>query len=222
MVATNLAATFLVPADASMGDAQRIVYVHVSLAWISIAGFIVMAATGVQYLRQRDLRWDHWSHAAAELGWLSCGLTLLTGSLWAHEAWGTWWTWDPRLTTAFLLWMAYSACLTLRGSLKDEHRRAQICAVLAAVGLVDVPFVVMATRWFRGIHPVSAEMDPSMKIVLCMSVVAYTTFFALLLIERQRQLRLASVLSDLTHRSSTIAGYPGRPDGIRLSQGLSK
>ena len=88
-----------------MGDAQRIVYVHVAVAWLGLLGFVHRwPARRADVSLRRDLAWDHWSQAAAELGWLCCGLTLVTGSLWAHAAWGTWWTWDPRLTTAFILW----------------------------------------------------------------------------------------------------------------------
>ena len=136
-----------------MGQAQRIVYVHVAVAWLALAGFIVMAASGGMYLLRRDLAWDHWARAAAELGWLCCTLTLATGSLWAHAAWNTWWTWDPRLTTSFVLWTMYGGYLLIRGSLEDPHRSARLGAVLAIVGLLDVPLVVIATRWFRGIHP---------------------------------------------------------------------
>ena len=107
----------------TMGDAQRIVYIHVSVAWMGLASFVVMAGAGGMYLARRDLGWDHWSRAALEIGWLCCSLTLATGSLWAHSAWNTWWTWDPRLTTAFVLWAMYSAALVLRSGVNDPHRR---------------------------------------------------------------------------------------------------
>lgn len=169
MLIVNVAVAIVAPKDNGMGDAQRILYVHVSVAWLSLLSFVVMAATGIQYLRHRDLAWDAWSHAAGELGWLCCSLTLFSGSLWAHEAWGTWWTWDPRLTTAFILWLFYSGFLMVRESVTDIHRRARICAVLATVGVLDVPLVTMATRWFRGIHPVSPQMEPTMRMVLAIT-----------------------------------------------------
>ncbi len=159
LAAAVLAACFLAPTESSMGHAQRIVYVHVPVAWLGLLGFLVMAGSGVAYLARRDLRWDHWFQAAGELGWLCTGLTLVTGSLWAHEAWGTWWEWDPRLTTAFILWAIYSGILMVRSGLEDPHRRARVGAVLAVLGGLDVPLVVMATRWFRGLHPVAPEMD---------------------------------------------------------------
>ena len=197
MLIVNVAVALVAPRDDGMGDAQRVLYVHVSVAWLSLLSFVLMAATGIQYLRHRDLAWDAWSHAAGELGWLCCSLTLLSGSMWAHEAWGTWWTWDPRLTTAFILWLFYSGCLMVRESVKDTHRRARVCAVLATVGVLDVPLVIMATRWFRGIHPVSPEMEPTMRVVLAITVLCFTAFFSVLLVRRQMQLRLKNELNDL-------------------------
>jgi heme exporter protein C len=198
LVATAIVAIFLVaPTEETMGDAQRIVYIHVSVAWMGLASFVFMAVTGGLYLVRRNLAWDHWSRAALEIGWLCCSLTLATGSLWAHSAWNTWWTWDPRLTTAFVLWAMYSAALVLRSGVDDPHRRARIGAVVAIVGALDVPLVVMATRWFRGIHPKSPHMEPTMQLVLLVSVVCFTVFFTALLFLRRRQLQLADTLEEL-------------------------
>lgn len=198
LVAAAIAAIFLLaPTEATMGEAQRIVYVHVSVAWFGLVAFVVMAAAGLAYLVGRDLRWDHWSHAAAEVGWLCCALTLITGSFWAHSAWGTWWTWDPRLTTSFVLWAVYSGCLIVRGSLEDPHQRARVGAVLAILGMLDIPLVVLATRWFRSIHPASPQMEPAMRLVLLLSVAAFTSFFALLVARRRRQLQSERLVEEL-------------------------
>jgi heme exporter protein C len=192
-----LAAAVLAPVEATMGEAQRIVYVHVAVAWLGLLALLVMAVTGLLYLIHRDLIWDTWAGAAAELGWLCSSLTLATGSLWAHAAWQTWWTWDPRLTTSFILWMVYSGCLLARGSISDPHQRARIGAVLALLGALDLPLVVMATRWFRGIHPVTPEMEPAMRVALLLSVTGLTALFALLLVRRQAQLALHNSLVTL-------------------------
>jgi heme exporter protein C len=198
MVAVAIVAIFIVaPTEETMGDAQRIVYIHVSVAWMGLASFVFMAASGGMYLARRNLAWDHWSRAALEIGWLCCSLTLATGSLWAHSAWNTWWTWDPRLTTAFVLWAMYSTALVLRSGVEDPHRRARIGAVVAIIGLLDVPLVIMATRWFRGIHPKSPHMEPTMQLVLAISVVCFTVFFVVLLVLRRSQLQMAEELEDL-------------------------
>jgi heme exporter protein C len=199
MALVALAAVFFVaPTERTMGDAQRIVYLHVAVAWVGLAGALVMAAAGAAYLVRRNLRWDHWAQAAAELGWLGSTLTLVTGSLWAHAAWNVWWTWDPRLTTALILWALYSGCLLLRGGVDDPHRRARLGAVLAIAGAADLPLVVMATRWFRGMHPAAPAMQPSMRAVLLASVLGFTALFALLLAMRRKQLELLRLVEELT------------------------
>jgi heme exporter protein C len=198
LLALAVGAIFLfAPTEETMGQAQRIVYVHVSVAWLGLLGLLVMAASGAGYLVRRNLAWDHWLQAAGELGWLCCGLTLITGSLWAHEAWGTWWEWDPRLTTSFILWAIYSAILLVRAGVEDPHRRARIGAVLAILGTLDTPLVVMATRWFRGLHPVSPQMEPTMRITLLISIFGFSALFATLLVRRRGQLDLERLAGEL-------------------------
>ena len=193
----------LAPTEATMGHSQRVLYVHVSVAWLSLIGFIVVAVSGLLYLLRRDLRWDQWAQASAELGWLCACLTLVTGSLWAHAAWGTWWTWDPRLVTSFILWALYGGYLVSRGNLDDPHSRARVAAVLAIVGVLDVPLVIMATRWFRAIHPVSPKMEPSMRLALMLTVAGFTALTALLVVCRRDQLQLESVLGELERASES-------------------
>lgn len=179
------------PTEVTMGDVQRIVYLHVAVAWVALTSSLVMGLCGTLYLMRRRLRWDHAAQAAGEIGWLCCTLTLVTGSLWAREAWGVWWTWEPRLTSAVVLWLIYAGLFLVRGTLEDPHRRARVGAVLGLFAVADVPLVIMATRWFRGIHPVTPDMDPDMRWALAASVLAFTALFALLIDQRRRQLRLA-------------------------------
>jgi len=177
-VLNTVSVFFVAPTEATMGDVQRILYVHVSVAWCGLASYVVMGVCAAMYLARRRLAWDHWSQAAAETGWLCTTLTLVTGSGWAHEAWGTWWTWDPRLSSSLILWLIYSGIILVRGSVEDPHRRARLGGVLALVGVTDVPLVIMATRWFRGVHPVSPEMDLQMRMLLLATVVCFTSLFA--------------------------------------------
>ena len=185
------------PTEETMGQVQRILYIHVSAAWLGLLGFAVMGICALAYLLRRDLVWDQWSCAANEVGWLCSSLTLLTGSLWARSAWGTWWTWDPRLTSMFVLWAIYSSCLIVRRSTDEPHYCARMASTIAVLGLLDLPLVIMATRWFRGIHPVSPQMEPLMKLTLLLNVTAFTLFFGLLFARRQRQLALECSLQQL-------------------------
>jgi heme exporter protein C len=173
---------------------DRIVFIHVPVAWLGLLGLLLTAGGGAMYLATRNRLWDQWSQAAAELGWLCCGLTLATGSLWAHAAWGTWWTWDPRLTSAFILWMIYSGYLILRAQFDDPHRRGRLSAVFAILGALDVPLVFVAANWFRGIHPAAVSPEPTTRWVLGCIVAGFTIVFVLLLIWRRRQLHLRAVL----------------------------
>jgi heme exporter protein C len=195
-----LAIGFLAPRESTMGPAQRIVYIHVAVAWCGLVGLIGTAAGGLLYLLRRQPSWDHWAQASAELGWLCAGLTLVTGSLWAHAAWGTWWTWEPRLTTAFVLWCLYSGYLIARNNIDNADRRARLTAVLAIIGALDVPLVVAATRLFRGMHPLSPAMEPSMRLVLWLSIVSFSSFFLWLLVQRRKQIGMSQEIADLeTH-----------------------
>ncbi len=139
LLTVAIVAMYLAPTEQTMGDAQRVMYVHIAVAWLALLGFVAMAACGLGYLLSRNLWWDQWSQAACEVGWLCSTLTLVTGSLWAHAAWGTWWTWDPRLVTSFILWAFYSGNLILRSGLEDSHQRARLGAVLAIIGCRGCP-----------------------------------------------------------------------------------
>jgi heme exporter protein C len=178
---------------------HQIVYLHVPVAWLGLLGLLLTAGGGAMYLGTRNRLWDQWSQAAAELGWLCCGLTLATGSLWAHAAWGTWWTWDPRLTSALILWMIYSGYLILRAQIDDPHRRSRLSAVFAILGALDVPLVVVAAHWFRGIHPAAVSPEPAMQAALGCSVAGFTVLFVLLLVCRRRQLQSRAAVESYGH-----------------------
>jgi len=197
VLAALLAALALAPSEETMGSVQRILYIHVAVAWFGLLACIVMGACSVAYLVGRNLEWDVASHAANEIGWLCSSLTLVTGSLWARAAWGTWWTWEPRLTTAFLLWAIYSSCLLIRCSMEEPRVRARVAGALSILGALDVPLIIAATRMFRGMHPESPDMEPAMQYTLLLNAVAFTVFFALLFNRRRMQLISESLLSQL-------------------------
>ena len=188
---------FVAPTEATMGDVQRIVYVHVPIAWCGLAGCVVMGVSSALFLVRRNLEWDYRSQAAGEIGWLCSTLTLATGSAWAHEAWGTWWTWEPRLTLSLVLWIIYAGLFLVRSSIEDPYRRARIVGVLSIMGMSDVPMVLMATRWFRGVHPIAPEMEPRMKLVMWLSVISFTALFILLAAVRRRQLETTERVTQL-------------------------
>lgn len=182
------------PAEATMGDAQRILYLHVSVSWCGLAACLAMGACSAAYVIRRNLVWDYWSQASTEVGCLCFTITLVSGALWAHEAWGVWWTWEPRLTSALVLWLILAGICLARANVDDLASRARIGAVLAVLALCDLPMLIMATRWFRGVHPVAPQMDARMRVALLSAMVGFTAFFALLIRQRQSQIELAARL----------------------------
>jgi heme exporter protein C len=186
------------PTEATMGHAQRILYLHVSVTWCGLAACVAMGACSAGYMFRRSLVWDYWSQACAEVGCLCFTITLASGSLWAHEAWGVWWTWEVRLTSALVLWLILAGISLARASVDDLRRRAHLGAVLAILAMCDLPLLIMATRWFRGVHPVAPQMDLRMRIVLLGALLGFTVFFALLIRLRRAQIALAARLLTLS------------------------
>jgi len=217
-LAAVIAIFFVAPTEKTMGPVQKILYLHAAVAWFALGACLLMGVAALGYLATRRPAWDHWSCAAAETGWLAATLTLITGSLWAHAAWNTWWTWDPRLTTVFLLWALYSAGLLIRQTVPDAERAARLSAVLALVALVDLPLIFLATRWFRGMHPVAPAMPPVMRAVLGLAAAGFGIVFLLLLVERRAQLAAAHRLDRLEWETSD-----GEPDrGLCRSLGRNR
>ena len=189
----DLAAIFLyAPTERLQGPVQRIFYVHVPLAWIAyLAFFVVFVASGL-YLWKRSPRWDRLARASAEIGVVCTTLVLVTGSLWAKPIWGTWWSWDARLTTTLVLWLIYLAYLVLRAYVEEPGRAARYAAVLGIVGFVDVPIIHQSVVWWRTLHPgptVVQEsggtgLPPAMLTTLALSLVAFTLMYVYLLLEK--------------------------------------
>jgi heme exporter protein C len=143
---------FLVPTIRVQGDAAKIVYFHVPIAWVAFLAFTVVALASVAYLRTSNPKWDHLGRASAEVGVVFTTLALVTGAIWGYPIWGTWWTWDPKLTTTLILWFMYLAYLMVR-SYAEPPRGARYAAILGIVGFVDVPIVYMSSVWWRTLHP---------------------------------------------------------------------
>ncbi|MDO9348842.1 MAG: cytochrome c biogenesis protein CcsA, partial [Anaerolineales bacterium] len=110
---------FYAPLELVMGNVQKVFYFHVANAWVGMLGFVVAAVAGIAYLRTNNMKWDILEMAAVEISLVFFLIAIVTGSIWAYPAWGTWWTWDPRLTTAAILEMIYIAYLLLRQGIED-------------------------------------------------------------------------------------------------------
>jgi heme exporter protein C len=145
---------FYAPMEAVMGQVQRVFYFHVSAGWVGMLGFLVAAIAGIVYLVKADRKWDIVGVSAVEIGMVFALINIITGAIWARPIWNTWWTWDPRLTTATIMELIYVAYLLLRQGIDDPDRRARFGAVYAIIGFLSVPLTFFSARLFRTIHPV--------------------------------------------------------------------
>jgi heme exporter protein C len=192
------------PREATMGEIQRIFYFHVASAWVGFFGFFITFLAGVLYLARSERRWDILGLSSAEVGLVFITMTVVTGSLWAKPVWGTYWTWEPRLTISAVQWLLYVAYVMLRTSTTSEERVARFAAVYGIVAFITVPLSWFAIRWWRTIHPqiLSSEgmaLEPRMMTTLFVSLGAFTLLYVTLL--RQRVL-----LEVATHRLAAVQG----------------
>ena len=193
MSAALYAALVFAPTERVQGDVQRIFYVHVPLAWTAYLAFFVVAVSSAVYLLKRRPIWDAVARSSAEVGLLLTTLMLVSGSLWARPIWGTWWSWDARLTTTLLLWFIYVGYLMLRSSIDDEQRAARYAAIVGIIGAVDIPIIHQSVVWWRSLHPESVvlasggpAMPGSMLAALMISLFAFTLVYVVLVTFRTR------------------------------------
>jgi heme exporter protein C len=217
-IAAMLAALYLVfagaPTDSFQGPVQRIFYVHMAMWLNTFTAFAIVGVASLLYLWKRDRRWDHVGRAAAELGLLFCTLGLATGSIWAKPIWGTWWTWDPRLTLTTVLWMICAAYLLLRNLATEPQQGATLAAILGVSGVVDLYLINRAVYWWRSIHPAvivdrqggTGLSDPLMRAALVVSMLAFFLVFLWLLRLRLRTARMQDTLDDLRGELAPAGG----------------
>lgn len=176
-------ALFFAPTERVMGEVQKVFYFHIGTAWTALLGFILAGVLSVVYLVTKNLKWDRLQVAAIEVSLVFFLITIVLGSIWARPAWNTWWTWDPRLTTAAITELIYIAYFMLRQGIDDPDRRARFGAVYALVGALSAPITFFAIRLFRTIHPVviggtNPEADGGFSMTADMRVAFFFALFA--------------------------------------------
>lgn len=211
-IVTVLGATamvfFYAPIERVMGAVQKVFYFHVAAGWVGMLSFLFAAIAGVVYLIKKTKLWDLIGVAAVEIGIVFIFINIVTGSIWARPIWNTWWTWDPRLTTATIMELVYIAYLMLRQGIDDPERRARFGAVYAIVGFLSVPLTFFSIRIFRTIHPVviagsdpsavgTFDMTPTMFQTLMVSIVVFSILFVDLVWHRIRLGKLANQVEEL-------------------------
>lgn len=194
-ISTYLALVFA-PTEAVMGQVQRVFYFHIGTAWVGLLGFVIAAVAGIAYLITKNTGWDRFEVAAVEVSTVFFFITIVLGSIWARPAWNTWWTWDPRLTTAAITELIYIAYFMLRQGIEDPEKRARFGAVYTLLGGISAPITFMVIRLFRTIHPVvigsananqeKMSMTGDMKVAFFFGLFAFTVIFIDLIWHRVR------------------------------------
>ncbi|MEO6210125.1 MAG: cytochrome c biogenesis protein CcsA [Gemmatimonadaceae bacterium] len=184
---------YFTPFEAVQGPAQKIFYLHLPAALEAFMAFGVVALAGMGYLWLGDLRLDRAAESSAEVGVIFTTVVLITGPMWARPVWGTWWTWDARLTLTLFLWFIYVGYLVLRGAIDDRALRARYAAVLGILGSLLIPFIHLSVYLFRTLHPrpivikpSAPSLPPEMLTTLVISFVAFTLFYLALVRQRYR------------------------------------
>lgn len=185
------------PKDAVQGNVQRIMYLHVPAILTAYLAFALVLVGSLGFLFTRGPEWDRLAHAAGEIGVVFTGLTLVSGSIWGKPTWGTWWTWDARLTSTAILFLIYVGYLLVRSMAEDRERGARYAAVLGIVGALNIPVVHLSVYWWRTLHqpatllaPGPASIAPEMLATWLVNQIAFALLFAYLLSRRLALRRL--------------------------------
>ncbi|MBA3341341.1 MAG: cytochrome c biogenesis protein CcsA [Gemmatimonadaceae bacterium] len=193
VAATYVRAILFTPLEATQGPAQKILYLHAPAAWVAFLAFGLVALSSALYLWLREERLDRIAEASAEVGVVFTTVVLITGPLWGKPVWGTYWTWDARLTLTLFLWFIYLGYMVLRGAIDDRAMRARYSAVLGILGALLIPFIHLSVYLFRTLHPLPILLKPSapslpseMLTTLLLAFGSFTLLYAALLRARYR------------------------------------
>lgn len=185
---------FSFPFIPGLEERAKIIFFHVPMSWMTVIAFLVSMWYGIRYLRKKDMEDDFRSSLSAGLGLLFCILATTTGSLWAKFNWGSFWNWDPRETSIFVLLLVYGAYFALRSAIEIEEKKATLSAVYSIIAAATVPFFIfIMPRIMPGLHPGSADdvnagpvvssggMDTAMRIVLYSMLAGYLVLYGWLM-----------------------------------------
>ena len=208
LAAVYVLALGFTPVEARQGMAQKIFYLHVPAAWSALIAFSLVGVTSALYLWLHDPRLDRFAAASAEVGVAFSAVMLTTGPIWAKPIWGTWWTWDARLTLTLFLFFLFIGYLALRASVHDPAERARFSAVVGILGMLLVPFIHLSVYLFRTLHPQPIVLKPSapslppeMLRTLLVSTLSFTLLYVGLV-----TLRYALALAEEARDEAADAG----------------
>lgn len=197
---------FYAPPEKELGNVYRIIYFHLPAAWITYIAFTITTVASILLLARRRYSYDIYAHTSAKLGLIFCGLTLVSGSIFAKHTWGSYWNWDPRETATLVLWFVYAAYLQLRSAIEDLEKRAVVSAIMAIFGALAVVFSYISARVFFSLHPImfgrkGGGMSQEMLVVLIVSLIFWAALFAYLFWLDMKLRKVSERISLLERRS---------------------
>ncbi len=182
-----IVAIFLLPPpQLQLGEVSRIFFFHVPMAWVAVLAFLLSFIYSILYLREKDLIYDNRAKTAARLGLLFTVLATISGSIFAKAGWGSFWNWDPRETSIFILLLIYGAYFALRSAVDSEEKEASLSSVYAILAFLTVPFLVFVIpRVYQSLHPndsvisssLRLQMSPAILITFLASMIGFTGLF---------------------------------------------
>ncbi len=209
--------SFTTEGDYQQGETVRIMYVHVPAAWLAMMCYSVMALAALGTLVWRHPLADVSSRAAAPIGACFTFLALVTGSLWGKPMWGTWWVWDARLTSVFVLFLMYLGLMALNRAIDDPARSSKVSAILVLVGFVNIPIIKFSVEWWNTLHQPASVMrldgptiDPEFLWPLIVMAIAFTLLFFTLHIAAMRNEILRRRVTALRRLAARAAGRGAR------------
>jgi len=185
LILVNLAAFLWAPLAEGLGEYTRILYFHVPIAWITVLAFLINAVFSTIYLKKREMKFDLIAESAGQMGFLFCVLATVTGSVWAKMSWGSFWNWDPRETSIFILLLIYAAYFALRSAIEQPDKKAALSSVYSIIAFVTVPFFIFVIpRVYSSLHPdplintqAKIQMESKMLTTFLSSMFGYTVLF---------------------------------------------
>jgi heme exporter protein C len=175
-----------IPPIPGLGDKARIIYLHVPMSWIAVLAFLISMINSVKYLAKNEIIFDIRAYSAAEIGFLFSILATVTGSLWAKFNWGSFWNWDPREISIFILLLIYGAYFSLRSAIENPEQRAKLSSVYSIIAFVTVPFFIfIMPRIIGSLHPEDTivdsqgkiNMNPVMFSIFVFSLASFSLYF---------------------------------------------
>ncbi len=192
------------PPAKGLGQTARIIFFHVPCAWVATLSFLISAVYSLRYLRNSNLEYDVWASSSAQIGLMFTILATITGSIWASKIWHSYWNWDPRETSIFILLLIYAAYFALRSAIEVEEQKARLAAVYSIIAFVTVPFFVfIIPRVYQSLHPDplinqqgKIQMDSRMLQVFLSSLLGFTVLFYWILRLKVRQVFIKMKMSE--------------------------